>query len=251
MRVVITAATKGEWMPAYRVLETSGKELGIHVRMYSEASGVQIDKPVEPSGSFLHNDIEVIFHESGVGMLATTFSLTRLVLEEKPDMIIQVGIAGSFTQRPLSEVFVINKEYIGDTGVLEQNNWLDLFDLQLTGPDHTPFEDKALPNQGLLKYNVLQLPIANAITVNTISTDKEHILRLKEKYKPDLESMEGAVLHFVCRKTDTPFLQFRAVSNYVGIRDKKQWSIGAAISALNETLLKYMEKMAEGSYMSS
>ena len=58
MRVVITAATTGEWMPAL----------------------LQID-PLYTSNS---NRFKVSFHESGVGMMASTFALTQLIHTEKP-----------------------------------------------------------------------------------------------------------------------------------------------------------------------
>jgi futalosine hydrolase len=55
--------------------------------------------------------------------------------------------------------------------------------------------------------------------------------------------MEGACLHYVGRTANIPFLQIRAISNYVGERDKSKWQIKEAIAALNQALLKYTEKL--------
>jgi futalosine hydrolase len=55
--------------------------------------------------------------------------------------------------------------------------------------------------------------------------------------------MEGAALHYVCREANIPFIQVRAISNYVGERNKEHWKIKEAIDSLNEHLLKYVEKL--------
>ncbi len=218
MRVVITAATVGEWMPAY--LEMN--------QLYTSKS----------------MRLKVSFHQGGVGILATAFSLTRLVLEEKPDLLIQAGIAGSFdkTVSP-GKVLAISEEHLGDTGVEEEGRWKDIFDLKLEKPGYPPFEKKKLPNPWLNEYNLLKLPEVAGITVNEITTHPERIQQLIRKYDPCVESMEGAALHYIARQTNTPFLQIRAISNYVGERDKTQWKMKESIDVLNQTLLRYVDRL--------
>jgi futalosine hydrolase len=70
MRVIITAATVAEWMPSF--LEMNN--------LYTSES----------------QRLKIRFHQAGVGMLATAVSLTKLVWEEKPDLVVQAGIAGCF-----------------------------------------------------------------------------------------------------------------------------------------------------------
>ncbi|TAF56504.1 MAG: futalosine hydrolase [Sphingobacteriia bacterium] len=218
MRVIITAATTGEWMPAFVALPEVYR--GISQRL------------------------KVSFAQTGVGMLASSFALTRLVLTEKPDLVIQAGIAGSFlADWPSASVLAVSDEYLGDTGVFENNEWKDLFDLQLEKKSYPPFEKRKLPNPWLGTYNVLGLPTVKAITVNEISTQKERIKVLQKKYQPVLESMEGAALHYVCRSLQVPFLQVRAVSNRVGERDKSKWQMTAAVHELNQFLLQYVDAL--------
>lgn len=218
MRVVISAATVGEWMPSY---------LKVNELYTSESQRMK-----------LH------FHQSGIGMLAASFSLTKLILEEKPDLVIQVGIAGSFnTKYALGTVVVVKEETIGDLGVEEGGKWKDLFDMKLEKSSYHPFEKRKLPNQWLDKYNLLNLPLVAGITVNEISTNSKRIEELSKKYLVDLESMEGAALHYVARETNTPFLQIRAISNLVGERDKAKWKMGEAIGLLNDTILAYIDKL--------
>jgi futalosine hydrolase len=218
MRVIITAATVGEWMPGFLKINT----------LYTGES----------------QRLKVRFHQSGVGMLASAVSLTRLVTEEKPDLVIQIGIAGTFdTKMPLAKVVLVKEEILGDMGVEEDGKWKDLFDLKLEKSSYHPFEKRKLPNQWLTSYNLLKLPELSSISVNEISTSPKRIELLSKKYSPDLESMEGAALHYVCREANIPFIQMRAISNYIGERNKANWKMKEALEALNDTLIKYLDKL--------
>lgn len=216
MRVIISAATVAEWMPSF---------LNINALYTGESQRLKLQ-----------------FHQSGIGMLAASFALTKLAIEDKPDLIIQVGIAGSFDQNlPLGSVVTIQEETIGDLGVEEEGKWKDLFDLKLEKSSYHPFEKRKLPNQWLCKYNLLDLKEVNGITVNEISTNAERIQQLIKKYNPAIESMEGAALHYVARESNIPFIQIRAVSNYIGERNKANWKMKLAIDHLNQTLLQYID----------
>lgn len=188
--------------------------------------------------------LKVRFHQSGIGMLASAVSLTRLVSEEKPDLIIQLGIAGTFNARlPLGNVVLVKEEILGDMGVEEEGKWKDIFDLKLEKSSYHPFEKRKLPNPWLTTYNLLKLPELCSITVNEITTHPKRIELLTKKYNPELESMEGASLHYVCREANIPFIQMRAISNYIGERNKANWKMKEALEALNDTLLKYLDKL--------
>lgn len=218
MRVIVTAATVGEWMPGFLKINN----------FYTGES----------------QRLKVRFHQSGVGMLASAVSLTRLVSEEKPDLIIQTGIAGSFNSKLApGKVVLVKEEILGDMGVEEDGKWRDIFDLKLEKSSYHPFEKRKLPNPWLPAYNLLRLPEVSSITVNEITTASRRIELLVKKYNPDLESMEGAALHYVCRESGIPFIQMRAISNEIGERNKSNWKMKEALEALNETLLKYLDKL--------
>jgi len=57
-------------------------------------------------------------------------------------------------------------------------------------------------------------------------------------FDPVTESMEGAVLHYVCLMETVPFVQIRSISNYIGERNKKKWDMMDSIANLNDTLIK-------------
>lgn len=218
MRVIITAASNMEWMPAFQKINPQF---------------------VTPNKKF-----SVGFHESGIGMLASSVSLMKMFTQETPSLIIQVGIAGCFDKKiPLGKVFAIKDDFVGDIGVVEKKEWKDLFDLKLDKPNDPPYEKKSLPNPWLKQYNLLGIPTKKSVTVNNITTDKKFIDLFTNRYKASLESMEGAALHYMGRDLFIPFIQLRAVSNYIGERDKSKWKIHEAIYHLNETLLAYLDAL--------
>ena len=218
MRVFITAATVGEWMPCFSNIN----------KLYTEKS----------------KRFKIYFHQSGVGMMATSFSLTKLIMEEKPDLLLQVGMAGCFdTSVALGKVVVVEKEIEGNTGVEENGKWRDLFNLKLEKANYPPYVKRTLPNPHIEKFNLLKLKAVTGITVAEVTTRKERIKQLVKKYEPVTESMEGAALHYVCRNTNTNFLQMRTISNYIGERDKSKWKMKEALENLNTTLLKYIDKL--------
>ena len=218
MRVIITAATNGEWMPSFQ--------------------------KINPAYAGTNKRFSVGFHESGIGLLASSVSLMKMFVQETPSLIIQVGIAGCFDKKmPLGKVFAVKDDFAGDIGVMENKVWKDLFDMKFDKPNDAPYEKKSLPNPWLSQYNLLKLPTKKGVTVNTISTDKNKIDLYSGRYKATLESMEGAALHYMGRDLNIPFIQIRAVSNYVGERNKAKWNMQEAIYNLNETLLQYLDAL--------
>jgi futalosine hydrolase len=185
------------------------------------------------------HDIDILY--TGVGLLLSAVNLTQYVLQHKPHLIIQAGIAGSLdTKLSLGDVVVVKQECLGDTGVKESGEWKDIFDMGFQQADELPFTKKYIINEWLTKYNMLQLPEVTGITINQITTHTDSIQMLQTKYGAQVESMEGASLHYVCKLFSIPFIQIRAISNYVGERDKSKWKIREAITNLNEALLKML-----------
>jgi futalosine hydrolase len=184
------------------------------------------------------------FHNSGVGMLHASFSLSKLFLQSPPDLVIQTGVAGAFsTQLSLGQVVTVKNEMLGDIGVEENGVFRDLFDMQLENENQFPFSNKRLENPWLKKYNLQDLREVDSITINEISTRKERIQQLQEKYQPMIESMEGAPLHYIGLSTKVPFIQIRAISNYVGERNKQHWKMNDALDNLCSIVLQYVDKL--------
>jgi futalosine hydrolase len=191
-------------------------------------------------------NLKISFHTSGVGMLSAGYSMAKLIFEDKPDLLIEAGIAGSFDSAvTLGKVVVVKEELIGDMGVEEDEIFIDFFDMKLSNGNDFPYINKKLINPWLPQFNLLRLEEVTGLTINQISSDKKRIDQLRTKYNPLIESMEGAALHYVCLQTNVAFIQVRAISNYVGERDKDKWELTKALENLGNTIVKYIDKLAE------
>ena len=213
MRVIITAATN---------LELAGSAK-------------------KASQLFKKSKIKLSFHATGIGMLASGVKLTQLVTAHQPDLIIQMGIAGSYIKtEPLGKVMVVASESIADLGVRENGVFKDLFETGLQKENEAPFKKRKLTNQRIKKVNLLKTDTAVGVTINEITTSPKRIKEIFTAHNPVLESMEGAALHYVGSLTKTPYIQMRAISNYVGERNKAKWKLKESIEQLEAYVLTYL-----------
>jgi futalosine hydrolase len=182
---------------------------------------------------------------TGVGLTATTYHLLKQLSIKKPAVVIQAGVAGCFDKdTPLGTVVVVKQDVIADQMVMESGKLKTVFDLGLLAKDQPPYSNGWLVNKSdILKK--IDLPKVRAISVNEISTAPEAAGIYKELFKPVVESLEGAALHYVCLMEKIPFVQLRSISNYIGERDKKNWDLTAAIRSLNKELIKLTEQLTE------
>jgi futalosine hydrolase len=175
---------------------------------------------------------------SGVGIPSTIYHLTKKLLSEKYDVVIQAGIAGSFTKKlKRGKVVFVMQDTFGDLGISEKGKFKTLFSTTLADENGFPFEHGWLIN----KYDIskiTRLKAVCAVTVNKIIDNKKEIKQLKKCFIADIESLEGAALHYVCLQQHIQFLQLRSISNYVGIMDKSKWKMKEAIENLNVELIR-------------
>ncbi len=183
---------------------------------------------------------------AGVGMMDTTYTLAKKFSQYKYTLAIQAGIAGSF--HPIfapGMVVTIKEDMVGDMGVMHNREWQDLFDLGLAEDNGGPWKNKKLVNPHKELLGKIQLECVRGITVNQVSTNHDFIQGIKDKYMPVTESMEGAAFHYVCLKESIPFIQFRAISNMIGERDKKKWKMKEAVDALNAEVIKFLNQITD------
>ena len=180
---------------------------------------------------------------TGVGMMATTYSLTRSILMKRPDFVLQAGIAGCLDENlALTKVVLVENESIGDLGVLDNGIFKTLFDLSLLDKSSFPWDNGKLSNN-VQALKSTGLTIVDGVTVNEISTNQNRIAYYKNQLNASVETMEGAAFHYVALQENLRFLQMRSLSNFVGERDKTKWVIDVAIANLNVELLRIIIKL--------
>jgi futalosine hydrolase len=174
---------------------------------------------------------------TGVGQLQCAAWLSKVLSQRKYDIVIQAGIAGSFTDRyPRRSVVLVEEEIVSDLGAETRDGFLDVFEMGLMSRDQLPFSQGVLRAPALSCLEGLELPRARAITVNRVLSDPRSIAWVEGRYAPDVVSMEGAAFFYTCLMHHIPCVQLRAVSDRVGPRDTSTWDIPGAISALHTEL---------------
>jgi futalosine hydrolase len=193
---------------------------------------------------FIAENIIIHFCITGVSVASTIYHLTKIA-QQPVNLIIQAGIAGSFKhQLNIGNVYCIGADRFADIGVQDNEQFIDAYTMQLIDGNAQPFTNGWLFNtQQPYPTFFNGLMHVNAITVNTVSGNAATIEKLNTLYKPSIESMEGAALHYVCLQENIPFVQLRAVSNYVEIRDKSKWNIPLAVENLNIQLIEFIKTL--------
>lgn len=181
---------------------------------------------------------------TGVGMINTAYELTKQLQHSRYDLVLQVGVAGSYGRNidPGKVVFVTSDQY-GDLGAEDHEEFIDIFEMGLINKDVRPYVIGKLYTPLIAIHNRIALPHVSGLTVNTVSGNERTIKMRHEKYHCDIETMEGAALHYVCLKEKVPFAQIRAISNYVTPRDKNEWKMKEAIINLNNWLIDFVKTL--------
>lgn len=180
---------------------------------------------------------------TGVGMMQTSFALTQALAAQQFDAAIQLGIAGAFdTNIPLGAVVAVASERYGDLGAEDHDAYLDIFELGFLTPNTSPFEGVCLPNTHPFVFG-RTLPLVQSLSVNTVSGNGATIERRKRMFGADIESMEGIAFHYACLQMQLPFLQIRALSNYVTPRNRSSWQIQLAIEQLNQFCIEAVQAL--------
>lgn len=188
-------------------------------------------------GVFERDGLRVELLITGVGMLLTGIHLMQVLCERAFDLVINVGVAGAFDRSlALGEVVEVVREGFGDLGAQDRDgSFMDVFEMGLLPGDNLFFEDGFLVNKTALLS--LALKKVNGLTVNKVHGESQSIAIVHKKYQPDIETMEGIAFFYVCLLKKIPFVQIRAISNYVEPRNRDNWKMKLAVDNLNTFLV--------------
>ncbi|MCJ8210633.1 futalosine hydrolase [Mucilaginibacter sp. RS28] len=206
MRVLIVAATGAE-VSNLKSEEVESQKLKV------ESDGLQ------PAT----RNMQLNFLITGVGMVATAYALGRQLAQNHYDLVINLGIAGSFDRSiELGEVVEVITDTFAELGAEDGDTFLPLNEMGFGdvtfAPDRHPF------------LNIKQV---SGITVNKVHGNEASIEKVASRLNPQVESMEGAAVFYACRQAGVRCVQIRAVSNYVEKRNRESWKIGLAVKNLN------------------
>lgn len=206
----------------------------------AEAESLRMIRGIEIlSDCYRLGNCEIALLITGVGSIATAWAMKQwLSVNEKPFLVINGGIAGSYNEEiKIGDVVMPVTDLFADAGIEDGNSFLTMSEAGMVGSDEFPFRGGLIPyddNFGGQMKSVLK-PV-NAITVNCATGSEATTIRLKEKFNPDIETMEGATFFYICARENIPFLALRSISNMVGPRNKDKWDTRLAIDNLSDKL---------------
>jgi futalosine hydrolase len=176
-------------------------------------------------------------------MVATAAWTSRALAQHGYDLALNFGLCGSFTDSlPPGSVVHVVSDRLTELGAEDDESFLTIHDLKLLGENDFPFEMGAIVNDAPPPNPaVARLPRANGITVNTVHGNVRSIAAVVGRFRPDVESMEGAAFMYACRVAGVPFAQVRAVSNVVEKRNRDAWRITDAIHNLGTTAVGILD----------
>ena len=189
---------------------------------------------------------------SGVGLLATTYNLTK-TLNHCPSktIVVNIGIAGAYFDRQVEilDICLASSESLADFGIVHEEQIADfssphfevdnyfLADQQITTQFANSLESKKIPHH-----------IGHFNTVAGLSGTKERGKILATKHQAICENMEGAAVAMVCQQMAIPWVEYRVISNMVEDRNPGNWQITKACQQCSPTLevlltvLKHLKK---------
>jgi futalosine hydrolase len=219
MRVLIVAATAMEIAPFVAKLHRTS-DVAPRITRYTHAG----------------HDLVVL--TTDVGMVATAAWCSGLMMMERCSLALNFGLCGSFDRslEPGTVVHVV-ADQIAELGAEDGDTFLTVEELML--PVDYQFVNPTPPANEALG----RLPAVSGITVNTVHGNQRSIAAVVQRFKPQVESMEGAAFMYSCQAHDVPFAQVRAVSNMIEKRNREAWKMAEAIDNLAAVALGILESL--------
>lgn len=191
------------------------------------------------------NNLKINTLITGVGMVATAYFLGKELSKQKYNLVINAGIAGSFTRNiKIGESVLVSQDRYSELGAEDDHDFLSINELKLQKDSEFPFQNGVIYNHYSLNISLLNsLKQVKGITVNTVHGNQESIDRCINLFNPDIETMEGASVFYVCKHEDVPCIQIRTISNYIEKRNRENWNIPLAVSSLNSLIIKLLQEL--------
>jgi futalosine hydrolase len=160
----------------------------------------------------------------GAGSARSAAATARaLALDPGYDAVLSVGIGGAFLGKAeLGGLLLARRVVAADLGADSPDGFLTVDEL---GFGSSTLDGGRVPG--------LDAVVGTILTVNTATGTDERAAELTARHPQAVgEAMEGYGVAASAALFDLPFAEVRAVSNFVGKRDRDAWELGLAFAAL-------------------
>lgn len=170
---------------------------------------------------------------AGVGIPATIFSMFTHNKISTYDLIINCGIAGSFSETYSPGTLVnVYSDYFGDIGFNSVDGFINIFKMNFNDMFINMFNNGLIVNTSDYPSFFHNIQKVKAVTVN--------IPENKISSDADIETMEGAAFMMVCKHFKKNFIQIRAVSNIIGKTKREGWDFKDSICNYSKIISKFI-----------
>lgn len=146
-------------------------------------------------------DVEVFYVRTGVGKMKSTYYLTDILNQFKPDIVINMGTAGSINHK-IGEIFVCRQFIDRDMQELDSYN-----------------DDYVLDTSALLAERGFCKHWTESATCNT----GDRFVLDPEGIEGDVIDMEAYAQAFVCLAKEVPFISVKFVTDIIGKNSVQHW----------------------------
>ncbi len=194
-----------------------------------------------------HVGSDVQFLVVGVGLVETTFNLTRyLVAHPEVTQVLNLGIAGGFPAAGVSvlDCCLATSETIGDLGICFDTHIENLDpSLLAAGNDYSGMNAFHAHCLEWLERGDDVVHCGKFLSVNGVSGSARRGAMVNRQ-ACICENMEGAAVARVCLGMHLDWVEFRVVSNLVEDRDVASWQIDPAIDKYTTIMTPYLAELS-------
>ncbi len=167
----------------------------------------------------------------GVGPVEAAHGTARALAARRYQAVINAGIAGGFRDRcTVGDVVVVTREEYAELG-LEDGTAFPL-------PEGASLVRMVEAHFSLLQPfldGLIPVIVGRGVTSATVTSTNARATLLAQRYRADVESMEGFAVLRAAEQVGVPAIEIRGVSNLVGDRAANEWDFAAGARAAVET----------------
>lgn len=201
-------------------------------------------------------ELSIVYSTTGIGIVNTAISATRLIERHLPSLIIQIGIGGAFPMSGLSigDIAVATHEVYSELGVILDDGFHTINSIGLpiirAGRQKLYNEfplDKSLARIALssAKSVGLHAKAGKFLSVSTVTGTLDRARELEGRFSVICENMEGVALAHVGLCYGIPVVELRGVSNIVEDRDISKWDKKTASFNVQKAALELLRILAQ------
>lgn len=163
-------------------------------------------------------DNKLMHIQTGVGKTKSAFYLTKKILEEKPDFVLNIGTAGTIAH------------HIGDIFVATHFIDRDYETIQLPGIKYEISGKELIASHSLLNEWI------SAYSKSGVCSTGDTFVTEVSSLSGDFVDMEAFAQAYVCKELDIPFLSIKYITDIIGENSVEHWEnkLADARKALSE-----------------